>query len=228
MFSPQIIDSDAFLDMPVTAQALYFHLAMRADDDGFVGNPKKIMRMVGSQDDDIKVLIGKRFLLSFQSGVVVIKHWLIHNLIRLDRYHETVYKKEKSLLGVRDNGGYTESEKIDGINVKQICAPEVKKKNLATKCQPNDNQMAPQVRLGKVRLGKVRKIHSSQKYLEKIPYRNYRAFLINALKRDFSEREIPTEKPPDPPPKILTPGEKRKRNEKLNEIRKNLKTKYQI
>lgn len=90
MFSPDIVDSDAFLDMPTSSQLLYFHLGMRADDDGFV-NPKKIMRMVGANGDDLKVLLTKRFLLPFESGVVVIKHWLIHNLIRKDRYKETMY-----------------------------------------------------------------------------------------------------------------------------------------
>jgi hypothetical protein len=96
MFSPQIVDSDAFMDMPQSSQLLYFHLAMRADDDGFVGNPKKILRMIGGNEDALKVLIAKRFILTFQSGVVVIKHWRIHNLIRADRYHETQYLEEKS------------------------------------------------------------------------------------------------------------------------------------
>ena len=95
MFSQQIVDSDAFLDMPQSSQLLYFHLAMRADDEGFVGNPKKIMRMIGSGDDDYKVLITKRFILTFESSVMVIKHWLIHNTIRMDRFNETAYKDEK-------------------------------------------------------------------------------------------------------------------------------------
>ena len=98
MFSLKIVDTDAFLDMPQSSQLLYFQLAMRADDDGFVANPKKIMRMIGSQDDDIKVLITKKFIIPFESGVCVIKHWLIHNLIRLDRYTETQYTREKSQL----------------------------------------------------------------------------------------------------------------------------------
>ena len=108
MFSPQIVDSDAFLDMSPSAQNLYFHLGMRADDDGFVGNPKKILRVVGGNDDDLKILLAKRFLLSFESGVVVIKHWLIHNLIRADLYKETTYKNEKFKLGLNENGAYTE------------------------------------------------------------------------------------------------------------------------
>ena len=82
MFAKTIIDSDMFLDMPLSTQALYFHLSMRADDDGFINNPRKIQRMVGASDDDLKVLVMKRFILPFDSGVVVIKHWRIHNYLR--------------------------------------------------------------------------------------------------------------------------------------------------
>lgn len=108
MFAMTIIDSDAFTDMPLSTQALYFHLSMRADDDGFLNNPKKIQRMIGASDDDFKVLVAKRFLLPFESGVVVIKHWKIHNYIAKDRYTPTVYQAEKALLEVKDNGAYTE------------------------------------------------------------------------------------------------------------------------
>ena len=95
MFAKTIIDSDAFLDMPLSAQSLYFHLSMRADDDGFINNPRKIQRMIGASDDDYKLLIAKNFIICFQSGVVVIKHWRIHNYIQSDRYKETVYLEEK-------------------------------------------------------------------------------------------------------------------------------------
>lgn len=108
MFAMTIIDSDAFTDMPLSTQALYFHLSMRADDDGFLNNPKKIQRMIGASDDDFKVLVAKRFILPFESGVVVIKHWKIHNYIAKDRYTPTVYQAEKALLEVKDNGAYTE------------------------------------------------------------------------------------------------------------------------
>lgn len=107
MFAKTIIDSDAFIDMPLSTQALYFHLSMRADDDGFVNNPKKIQRMIGASDDDFKVLVGKRFLIPFESGIVVIKHWRIHNYIQKDRYKETVYLEEKNMLKVKDNKAYT-------------------------------------------------------------------------------------------------------------------------
>jgi len=108
MFSKQITNSDAFTDMPVSSQLLYFHLNMEADDDGFVSNPKRIMRMLNVGDDDIKILLAKRFLLSFESGVVVIKHWLLHNAVRKDMYQETQYLDEKKRLKVKDNKAYTE------------------------------------------------------------------------------------------------------------------------
>lgn len=107
MFAKSIIDSDAFLDMPLSTQSLYFHLAMRADDDGFVNNPKKIAKMIGANDDEFKVLITKKFILIFESGIIVIKHWKIHNYIQKDRYKETNYIEEKALLSLNENNGYT-------------------------------------------------------------------------------------------------------------------------
>lgn len=108
MFSKKIIDSDAFLDMPLTTQALYFHLSMRADDDGFVSNAKRIKTMIGASDDDLKLLIAKRFVLTFESGVVVIKHWRIHNYIQNDRYTPTTYVEEKATLSLDAKNAYTE------------------------------------------------------------------------------------------------------------------------
>jgi len=107
MFAKTIIDSDAFLDMPLSTQALYFHLSMRADDDGFLNNPKKIMRMIGASQNELELLLGKKFLIAFESGVVVIKHWKIHNYIRSDRYKETKYIEEKGQLSTKKNGSYT-------------------------------------------------------------------------------------------------------------------------
>ena len=86
MFAKSIIDSDAFLDMPMSARLLYYDLSMRADDDGFVNSPKKIMKIVGASVDDMNILIARKFILDFESGVIVIKHWRIHNYIRIDRY----------------------------------------------------------------------------------------------------------------------------------------------
>nr|DAP05134.1 MAG TPA: replisome organizer [Caudoviricetes sp.] len=107
MFNIKIVDSDAFLDMPLSAQCLYFHLSMRADDDGFVGNPKRIQRLVGASEDDLKLLIAKRFLLTFENRVIVIKHWRMHNTLSKSRYHETVYTDEKRLLKLKDNNSYS-------------------------------------------------------------------------------------------------------------------------
>lgn len=102
MFAKSIIDSDLFIDMPMSAQLLYFHLAMRADDDGFINNPKKIKRMIGCSDDDMKLLIAKQFIIPFESGVVVIKHWRIHNYLRKDRYTPTICT-EKAEIELDEN-----------------------------------------------------------------------------------------------------------------------------
>ena len=137
MFAKQIIDSDAFLDMPLSAQALYFHLSMRADDDGFINNPKKTQRLINASDDDFKLLLLKRFVLAFESGVVVIKHWRIHNYIRNDRYKPTVYTEEKNTLMLNKNGAYT--DKVYQMDTNGI---------------PNGYHLDTQVRLGEVSLDK--------------------------------------------------------------------------
>lgn len=111
MLSTQIIDSDSFLEMPMSSQLLYMHLVLRADDDGFLNNPKKIMRMIGASEDDIKLLLVKKFVIAFDSGVIVIKHWRIHNYIQSDRYNETVYTSEKNLLILDEKNIYHLSEK---------------------------------------------------------------------------------------------------------------------
>ena len=139
MFAKTIIDSDAFLDMPLSTQALYFHLNMRADDDGFVNNPKKIQRLIGCSDDDLKLLAAKSFIIPFESGVVVIKHWRINNYIQKDRYHETNYQDEKALLHIKGNNAYT----------------------LGEPCIQDVYKMDTEVRLGKVSLGKVSLVKSS-------------------------------------------------------------------
>ena len=108
MFSKTIIDSDVFLDMPLSTQALYFHLAMRADDEGFVNNPKKVQRMIGASEDDLKILIMKRYILTFESGIIVIKHWKIHNYIQNDRFKPTTYVEEKATLTLDEKKSYTE------------------------------------------------------------------------------------------------------------------------
>ncbi len=108
MFAKTIVTSDAFLDMPLSARCLYFTLGMFADDDGFVNNPKSIMRQVGACTDDLNLLLLKRFILAFDSGVIVIKHWRIHNYIQKDRYKETKYIEERATLMLDEKGAYTE------------------------------------------------------------------------------------------------------------------------
>lgn len=132
MFSLKVIDTDSFLDMSPTAQNLYFHLGMRADDDGFVSSPKKIMKMVSAPDDDMRVLVAKGFIVPMAtSGVCVISHWKMNNLIKSDRYTETIYLEEKARLK-EENGVYT----VDILGSKMVPVTE------------------PQVRLGKDRIGK--------------------------------------------------------------------------
>jgi len=138
MFSKDIVGSDAFLDMPATSQLLYFHLGMEADDDGFVSSPSRISRTIGANDDDIKVLLGKRFIIAFPSGIIVIKHWKINNSIQVDRYHETQYLEEKKALITKENKSYTE------------CIQDVSK-------------MDSQSSLGKSSLGKSRQVDMSEK-----------------------------------------------------------------
>ena len=106
MFSIKIIDSDEFLDLPLEAQSLYFHLAMRADDDGFVNSSRRLVRTIGASQDDFKILVDKRFIILFDSGVVAIRHWKVHNQIKKDRYKETIFFEEKRQLTCDENGAY--------------------------------------------------------------------------------------------------------------------------
>lgn len=147
MFAKSIVLSDAFLDMPATARCLYFTLGMFADDDGFVNSPKSIMRQCGASMDDMNVLLAKKFVYSFDGGVVVIKHWRINNFLRADRHHDTTYTDELKLLEIDENGAY----KLVGIPSDN---------QVTTKCQPSaDNIGLPsigKVSIGKDSIGKVR------------------------------------------------------------------------
>lgn len=137
MFSKKIIETDVFMEMSPTAKLLYFYLNMSADDDGFVGNPKTIKLISGATDDDLKILIAKQFIIPFDSGVIVIKDWKIHNYIRKDTYNHTVYSNEKLMLEINENGSY------------------VLKDNCPSTERPRKVD-AGKDRLGKDRLGKVR------------------------------------------------------------------------
>ncbi len=128
---------------------------MRADDDGFVNKPRAIMNMIGAKDDDMKLLIAKKFVLHFEdSSIIVIKHWRIHNCIKRDRYHETAYKFEKASLYLDENNSYS-------FNRTDISALKTSSNNGGTEMEPDWNQSGndpgTQVRLGKVRLGEVSK-----------------------------------------------------------------------
>ena len=238
----KIVDTDAFLEMPQSSQLLYFHLAMRADDDGFIPNPKRIMRMIGSADDDYRVLLSKKFILSFESGVCVVKHWLIHNLIRSDRYTETQYVKEKQMLVV-DNK--TKKYSLDTGDNNDVI--------------PDGNQMEPQVRLGKVRKGKSKSSKDtthSLSFLRKLPddvceklsekykispkgiqekatdlllyceqkgkkYKNYKSFLEKAVRKDKKQLqdEFTYVEPKNPVTEQIELSEEQiKRNEELKKM----------
>lgn len=132
MFSKKIVDTDAFLDMPSTARLLYYDLAMRADDEGFIGSPKGVMRTTGASIDDMNILIMRKFVIPFESGVVVIRHWKIHNYIQNDRFKPTVYVEEKAQLSKGSDNAY----QVD------------------TNCIQNVSSLDTQVRLGKDSKGK--------------------------------------------------------------------------
>jgi hypothetical protein len=164
MFSKQIVDSDAFLDMPLSTQALYFHLAMRADDDGFLNNAKKIQRMLGCSDDDYKILLAKNFVIPFENGVCVIKHWKIHNYIQKDRYKPTIYGEEVKKLSLKNNSVYT----------------------LDTTCIQDMDSLETQVRLGKVSKEKSN-VQKSEDFV--LP-----DWLDQSLWNDFKEMRVRSKK----------------------------------
>lgn len=225
MFSDEITSTDAFLDLPKGSQLLYFHLGMSADDDGFVANPKMVMRVIGSSEDELKVLFAKKFLLAFDNGVCVVKHWRINNFIRKDIYKETKYLNEKSQLYLRENGSYSFNE--------QGALP-VPKGHFQIKDIDfvNASLTTRQLREGKVSIDKIRedKKEASLSFLKEIPkevideflekfkvekaniitkanalhdyceakgkrYKNYKSFLANALRKDFGERPPKKKKP---------------------------------
>ena len=128
MFSLDVVDTDAFLDLPASSQSLYFHLGMRADDDGFISSPRRIASTVNASADDLKLLIAKGFIIPFASGVCVVRDWRINNYIQRDRYSPTLYTEEKSQLEASENGRYLPTD---------------------TRCIQNVSKMDTQVRLGK-------------------------------------------------------------------------------
>jgi len=150
MFAKTVIDSDTFIDMPQSSQLLYFHLAIHADDDGFINNPKSIMRTTGCKDDDLRLLIAKQYIIPFNSGVVVIRHWRVHNTIQKDRYSETKCMEEKALLEVGGNKEY----RLSSTPTETDCIQPVSR--MDTECIQSVSTLDTQVRLGKDSIGKVR------------------------------------------------------------------------
>jgi len=158
MFAKSVVRSDYFLDMPLSTQALYFQFGIEADDDGFVSNPKRLSRMLGSSDDDLRLLIAKKFILWFENGVIVVKDWKINNYIRCDRYKPTKHLEEMALLSTNENGEYT----LDNVGV------------------PNGYQMDTQVRLVKASLGKESLGNSLPQKIEKVETKE-RVFFKNLV-----------------------------------------------
>lgn len=153
MFAKSVIDSDLFLDMPPTTQMLYFHLAMRADDDGFINNPRRIQRMIGASDDDMRILIAKQFILTFENGVIVIRHWKLHNYIRKDMYHPTEYQAERQMLSLKNNKSpYELNADAGSQDSSRTCNGYVT--DSSRTC--NENVSIGKDRKGKDRIGKVR------------------------------------------------------------------------
>lgn len=151
MFSMKIVDSDPFKEMPLSAQALYFHLVMNADDEGFLNNAKSVQRSIMASDDDMKLLIAKDFIIRFESGIMVIKHWKMHNTIQPSRLKPTQYTEERSLLNVKENKAYT-------LNLKDIGT-------LPTDCQQNDSecqQNDAEIRLEEIRLEECSVVESER------------------------------------------------------------------
>lgn len=148
MFSREIIESDLFLEMPLTTQALYFHLGMRADDEGFVNSPKKILREINCSNDDLKLLIAKGYVICFESGIIVITHWNMHNTIQKDRFKSTIYVEEKARLTTDSNKKY-----ILPDSAESNCLPSGNQ--MDTECIQDVSILETQYRLDKNRLDKI-------------------------------------------------------------------------
>lgn len=178
MFSKKITDTDHFLEMPLSTQALYFHLNMGADDEGFIDRARTIQRTIGASNDDMKILISKGFLIPFESGVVVIRHWRIHNYIQSDRFQTTIYQSEKSQLE------YDQS-KVANVNAEKQCIQNV-------------SIEAPQVRLGKDRLDKDRlttySADSDESHEDPIPYQEIVEHLNNTCGKGYTHTGKSTRK----------------------------------
>ena len=169
MFAKTIIDSDAFLEMPISARLLYYDLSMRADDDGFNNSPRKVMRTIGASTDDFNILVARKFIIPFENGVVVIKHWRIHNYIRKDTYNETPYKEQKAQLEYDENNAYRLI--ADGAERPLLDTPPTSRGRAV-------DEPLTQVRLGKGSLGKGREDIQPQKRFTKPTLEEVQAYCL--------------------------------------------------
>ena len=187
MFAKTIIDSDAFLEMPMSARLLYYDLSMRADDDGFNNSPRKVMRTIGATTDDLNILIARKFIIPFENGVVVIKHWRIHNYIRKDTYNETPYKEQKAQLEYDENNAY---RLIAGGEEPMLDAPSTGRGRVV-------DEPATQVRLGKVSTGKDRLGEDNEDAAPPKPSRHKYGMYKNVLFSDEEYEKLQVEFPHD-------------------------------
>lgn len=248
MFSQDIVGSDAFLEMEPEAQRLYFFLGMEADDDGFVSNPKKVARSIAAKESCIKILVDHRFIIHFPSGVIVIKHWWINNYIKNDRYHETKYLEEKKALIRKENGSYTEWIQ-NGSRMepeKRIEENRIEEKRESVPDKP-ERHLSYLLKIPKEDLEEfLEKFNATPDQIKSKAddlnnyclakgkrYKNYKAFLLNALKKDFKPlteedrkkreliKSIPGIPKTDKTEKTEITEEQRLKNiEKLKELRK--------
>lgn len=217
MFSKDITEHDAFLEMPLSTQALYFHLGMQADDDGFV-SPNRIMRMIGSQADDLKILIGKKFVLAFDDGILVIKHWKMNNYLRPDRYKETNHVDKLALLSTKDNGSYSWSTTGIPDDIPTVAAGKVRiGKDRIVKNTEENKPSGSKVRCGEFqnvfltleekkklvdrygRSATVQIVEELSTYMKSRgkAYRDHYATLLNWAKRKGTAEIVKTAPPPD-------------------------------
>lgn len=170
MFAKSIVTSDAFLDMPTEAQALYFQLNMSADDDGFVDNPRSIMRICGASNDAMRILISKKFVLTFEKGdnfLIVIKHWRVNNYIRKDAYRETRYKALMRDLFLDENGSYSTNPGDGHTPLSQPCDESVT--GVLQVCDGSVPTLSTQERIGKDSKGKDKESKDKDRLINDMP-----------------------------------------------------------
>lgn len=200
MFTTKIVESDPFTEMPLSAQALYFHLNMAADDDGFINNPQKIRRSIEASEEDLETLVQKRFVLTFENGLILIKHWRMHNSIRKDRYKPTQYQEQLSRLQVRSDGAYTEKQPFmtiesenENFGNQSVTNRQPSDNQVTTNGQPSDNQWLPQDSIGKVSIEKdsiVEKKKRKKKETPKAPEKHKRGEYQHVLLTDDEEEKL--------------------------------------